>query len=72
MAKKTFEGAMKRLDEIVSKLESGELSLDDSLKLYEEGVELTHFCTAKLNETEKKIKMLVKKDGEFELQSTEI
>ena len=72
MAKKTFESALKRLEEIVSDLEKGHLSLEDSLKIYEEGVELTEFCTKKLNETENKIKTLVKKGDEFELKDSEL
>ena len=72
MAKKTFESAMKRLEEIVAELEEGSLSLEESIKVYEEGVELTRFCTSKLNETEKRIKKLVKDGDSFNLKSTEI
>ncbi len=72
MPKKTFENALKRLEEIVSELEKGNLSLEDSMKIFEEGVEITEFCTAKLDETEKKIKTLVKKDDGFDLKSTEL
>ncbi len=62
MAKKenlTFEIAVARLDEIVKLLERGNTSLDDSLKLYEEGVGLVRFCNGELQNAEKKIKMLV-------------
>ena len=72
MPKKTFEQAIKRLEEIVSELEEGNLLLEESLKIYEEGVELTKFCSAKLNETEDKIKSLVKAGDEFKLKSTDI
>ncbi len=72
MPKKTFEQAIKRLEEIVAILEEGNLSLDESLKIYEEGVELTGFCSAKLNETEDKIKTLVKTGGDFKLKTTDI
>ena len=61
----TFEGAMQRLEEIVDELEQGSLSLEDSLKIYEEGVELIKFCSAKLEETEKKVKVLVKNGDSF-------
>ena len=72
MPKKTFEQAVKRLEEIVAELEEGNLPLEESLKIYEEGVELTKFCSAKLNETEDKIKTLMKSGGDFKLKSTDI
>ncbi len=72
MPKKTFEQAIKRLEEIVAELEEGNLPLEESLKIYEEGVELTKFCSTKLNETEDKIKTLVKTDADFKLKSTDI
>lgn len=67
--KQTFEGAMKRLDEIVTELERGNLPLEEALKIYEEGMALTKFCTAKLDETEKKIKLLVKEGNDFSLKT---
>ncbi len=72
MPKKTFEQAIRRLEEIVAQLEEGNLPLEESLKIYEEGVELTKFCSAKLNETEDKIKTLVKTGADFKLKSTDI
>jgi len=72
MLKKTFEQAIKRLEEIVAELEEGNLPLEESLKIYEEGVELTKFCSTKLNETEDKIKTLVKTGADFKLKSTDI
>jgi len=72
MPKKTFEQAVKRLEEIVAELEEGNLPLEESLKIYEEGVESTKFCSTKLNETEEKIKTLVKTDAVFKLKSTDI
>lgn len=62
MAKKenmTFESATARLEEIVKVLEAGKSSLDESLKLYEEGVLLVRFCNESLDNAEKRIKMLV-------------
>lgn len=67
MANKTmsFESAIERLEEIVRKLESGDASLDESIKLYSEGVELVGKCNKKLDDTELKIKLLtVNPDGE--------
>ena len=60
----SFEQAMSRLEEIVRTLESGSATLDDSLKLYEEGIALVRACGTKLDEAEKKIKLLnVSADG---------
>ncbi len=72
MAKRTFEGAMQRLEEIATELEEGELSLENSLKVYEEGVELTKFCSSKLVESEKKIKTLIKDGEQFNLSESEV
>ena len=56
----TFEAALKQLEEIVQKLEKGELPLEESLTLYEDGIRLSRLCHAKLEEAEGKIRMLVK------------
>ena len=66
MATEKFETALKKLEELVKKLEGGELSLDDSLKAFEEGVKLAGFCSTKLKEAEKRIEVLTRqKDGTF-------
>lgn len=63
---KSFEESITRLETIVKLLESGEASLDESLKLYNEGVKLIGECNKKLDETEQKIKILsVEADGEI-------
>lgn len=54
-----FESAFQKLEGIVAKLENEEISLDESLKLFEEGVTLSRFCHAKLEEIEKKIETIV-------------
>ena len=59
-----FEAAMKRLETIVEELESGELTLEDSIARYEEGVKLSRGLTAKLDEAEKRIERLVDNDDE--------
>lgn len=56
----TFEAASSRLEEIVKMLEKGNLSLDESLSLYEEGVGLVRFCNGALENAERKIKVLAK------------
>lgn len=55
---KTFEEAVKRLEEIVRMLEGGTAPLDESLLLFEEGVSLVKFCNEKLDGAEQKVKML--------------
>jgi exodeoxyribonuclease VII small subunit len=55
-----FEAALKQLEEVVQRLEQGELELEESLKLYEEGIRLSRLCHAKLEEAEGRIEMLVK------------
>ncbi len=60
MAKQTFEQAMKKLELIVQQLESGEQPLEDAVKKFEEGIKLSKFCSEKLDETEKRITILLK------------
>ena len=55
-----FETALKRLEEIVKKLETGELSLDSSLQLFEEGIKLSRFCHTKLELAERRVEILLK------------
>lgn len=54
-----FEKKLKRLEEIVGKMEDGDLSLDDSMKLFEEGVKLSRDCQTQLSQAEKKVKLLL-------------
>ena len=56
----TFEQALQQLEQIVQKLEKGELPLEDSLRLYEEGIRLSRLCHAKLEEAEGRIEVLMK------------
>jgi len=60
MKMKDFESNLKQLEEIVSKLEGGELTLDQAMELFEEGVKLSRFCNAKLEEAEQKVEVLIK------------
>ena len=57
-----FEEAMNRLEEIIEDMESGDLSLEESIKNYTEATELTKFCETKLGEFEQKVECLAKKD----------
>jgi len=65
MPKEKFEDALNKLEKIVSKLEEGDIPLEESLKLFEEGIRLSRFCNQKLDEAEKKVEILLKgKNGE--------
>jgi exodeoxyribonuclease VII small subunit len=62
--KPDFERSLARLEEVVSKLESPQLSLDEAMKLFEEGVALSRECQKQLEEAEGKVEILLKKaDG---------
>jgi exodeoxyribonuclease VII small subunit len=58
-----FEKALKRLEEIIEELEKGELDLDRSLQIFEEGIKMSRICSKKLQEAEKKIEILTKDEG---------
>ena len=58
----SFEEALNKLQEIVNSLETGQLSLDESLKKFEEGIRISRFCNKKLTETQQKVQKLVEKD----------
>jgi len=61
-----FEAALKELEDIVVKLEGGALPLEQSLELFERGVQLTRICQKRLDEAERKVEMLVKQsEGEY-------
>jgi exodeoxyribonuclease VII small subunit len=60
MAKQTFEKAMKKLELIVQQLESGDQPLEEAVKKFEEGIKLSKFCSEKLDETEKRITIVLK------------
>ena len=60
MAQKTFEQSIKLLERIVQELEDGDLPLEKAIKKFEEGIKLTKLCSEKLDETEKKISILLK------------
>ena len=68
----SFENSMHKLETIVEQLESGEITLDETLQKFEEGMKLVEVCHAKLNEAEKKLKILVKDQaGNFSLKDEE-
>jgi exodeoxyribonuclease VII small subunit len=59
MQEPTFEGSLKRLEEIVAQLEGNKLALEQSLAIFEEGVRLVRFCTGRLDEAERRIEILL-------------
>jgi len=62
MTKKTFEKALEQLEQIVADLESEDLPLEKALKKFEEGIQLSNFCSSKLDDTEKKITLLLQNE----------
>ncbi len=68
MPKKTFEAALSRLEQITEELESGDLSLDASLKKFDEGIKLADYCNTRLAEARTKVEILLEKDGQLEAE----
>jgi exodeoxyribonuclease VII small subunit len=69
MAEKKFETVLARLEEIVQELEQGDLPLEQSLKLFEEGIKLSRICNTRLEEAERKVEILLKdKAGSLKAQ----
>ena len=60
MAKKTFEMAMKQLEQIVQDLETGDMPLEKAIKKFEEGIRVSKYCSEKLDESEKRITLLMR------------
>ncbi|MBO8129910.1 MAG: exodeoxyribonuclease VII small subunit [Candidatus Marinimicrobia bacterium] len=74
MSKDKFnlEEAIKRLEQIVSELETGGKTLEDAIELFEEGMKLSNMCSEHLSALEKRVQILMKKDnGEYELKDFE-
>jgi len=67
--KKSFEEEMAKLETIVTELEKGDLSLDDSVKKFEEGINISKDCNSMLETAEKKISILLENDGEITEES---
>jgi exodeoxyribonuclease VII small subunit len=64
MAVKKFEESLKRLEDIVKQLEQGDLTLETSLKLFEDGIKLSRLCSRQLEEAERKVEILLQGDGD--------
>lgn len=65
----SFEDALKRLETLVAEMEAGKLSLDEMIAHFEEGSGLVELCGKRLNEVERRIEKLVKKDGKITTES---
>ncbi|MEE9342470.1 MAG: exodeoxyribonuclease VII small subunit [Gammaproteobacteria bacterium] len=63
-----FEGLLKELEDIVDKMEKGDLSLDESLQSFEQGIKLTRTCQQAIKDAEQKVDVLMQKDGDNALQ----
>lgn len=66
--KQIFEEDIKKLQKIVEELASGKLTLGESLKKYEEGIKLSRSLSAMLNDAQRKVELLMKKDGKYSLE----
>jgi exodeoxyribonuclease VII small subunit len=65
MAKEKFEEALGRLEDIVKKMEAGDMTLEESLKAFEEGIKLARLCSRKLDEAERRVEILLKQEEEL-------
>ncbi|MBE00459.1 MAG: exodeoxyribonuclease VII small subunit [Gammaproteobacteria bacterium] len=66
-----FEKALENLEELVSSMENGELSLEDSLKAFERGIKLTRECQTALKDAEQKVQVLINEEGDTEDMESE-
>ena len=71
MSKDNFEESMEKLEGIVTELENGNLNLDESVKKFEEGMKIAKQCSNILENAEKKISILLEKDGEIKEEDFE-
>ncbi len=62
MAREKFEDALRKLEEILRRMEGGDLTLEESLKAFEEGIKLSRLCAERLDEAERRVDMLLKED----------
>lgn len=69
MAKEKFEDALEKLENIVREMEAGDMPLDSALKSFEEGIRLIRFCSAKLDETQRRVEQLLEKDNSLQIKT---
>jgi exodeoxyribonuclease VII small subunit len=65
MAKEKFEEALEKLEGIVKKMEAGEMTLEESLKAFEEGIKLARLCAKKLDEADRRVELLLRQEGDL-------
>ena len=72
MAKDKFEEAVGKLEDIVRKMETGDMTLEESLKAFEEGIKLARLCSRKLDEAERRVEILLKQEGELVIKPLQV
>jgi exodeoxyribonuclease VII small subunit len=65
MAKEKFEEALEKLEEIVRRMEAGDMTLEESLKAFEEGIKLSRLCAKKLDEADRRVDLLLRQGDEL-------
>ena len=65
MSKEKFEESLEKLEEIVRRMEAGEMTLEESLKAFEEGIKLARLCSKKLDEADRRVELLLREEGEL-------
>ncbi len=65
MSKEKFEEALDKLEAIVRRMEAGEMTMEESLKAFEEGIKLARFCMKKLDEADRRVDLLLRQEGEL-------
>jgi exodeoxyribonuclease VII small subunit len=68
MAEEKFEEMLEKLENIVHRMEEGNISLEESLAAFEEGTRLSRMCAKKLDEAQRKVEMLMQQDGELKTE----
>ena len=69
MAKEKCEDALEKLENIVREMEVGEMPLDSALKSFEEGIRLIRFCSAKLEDTQRRVEQLLEKENSLQIKN---
>lgn len=69
MAKEKFEEALRKLEDILRKMEAGDMTLEESLKSFEEGMRLSRLCAERLDDAERRVDVLLKEDGKLIVKS---
>ncbi|HET6461079.1 MAG TPA: exodeoxyribonuclease VII small subunit [Syntrophales bacterium] len=72
MVKEKFEEALERLEDIVRKMEAGDMSLDESLKAFEEGIKLARLCSLRLDEAERRVEILLKQEEKLVVRPVKV